>query len=132
MLPALAPAWDENICPHWAERWEVRTRPLGCQVSTITMLGVLVGVAATIGGPLIAWALILTWRWLRAVWFGLGGPERWRDATAFVLGGQMGRDGANKTSGSVSVVERDQEYREGCGLGDQPPRGGEREPLLPR
>lgn len=47
-MPFLAPAYDENVCPHWAERWEVRTRPLGCQVSTITTLTSLVTVASTL------------------------------------------------------------------------------------
>ncbi|KAH6898983.1 hypothetical protein B0T10DRAFT_125683 [Thelonectria olida] len=47
-FPALAPAYDENICPHWAERWEIRTRPLGCQVSTITSLTAIVSVLSTL------------------------------------------------------------------------------------
>ncbi|KAI0173393.1 hypothetical protein GGR52DRAFT_384646 [Hypoxylon sp. FL1284] len=47
-VPLLAPAWDENVCPHWAERWEIRTRPLGCQVSTITTLTALVTIASTL------------------------------------------------------------------------------------
>ncbi|OTB18527.1 hypothetical protein K445DRAFT_315359 [Daldinia sp. EC12] len=47
-IPFLAPAWDENVCPHWAERWEIRTRPLGCQVSTITTLTSLVSIAFTL------------------------------------------------------------------------------------
>ncbi|KAL7629568.1 hypothetical protein AAE478_001089 [Parahypoxylon ruwenzoriense] len=44
----LAPAWDENVCPHWAERWEIRTHPLGCQVSTITTLTSLVTIVSTL------------------------------------------------------------------------------------
>ncbi|KAK3904324.1 hypothetical protein C8A05DRAFT_13798 [Staphylotrichum tortipilum] len=47
-IPLLAPAYDEHVCPHWTERWEVRTRPLGCHVSTITALSVLVSVASTL------------------------------------------------------------------------------------
>lgn len=47
-IPALAPAFDVHVCPHWAERWEVRTRPLGCQVSTITSLTSIVSIASTI------------------------------------------------------------------------------------
>jgi len=47
-IPALAPAYNEDICPHWAERWEIRTRPLGCQVSTITSLTSIVSIVATL------------------------------------------------------------------------------------
>ncbi|KLU85307.1 hypothetical protein MAPG_04335, partial [Magnaporthiopsis poae ATCC 64411] len=47
-IPLLAPAYNENICPHWAERWEIRTRPLGCQVSTITALTGAVSIASTL------------------------------------------------------------------------------------
>ncbi|KAI2614078.1 uncharacterized protein GGS25DRAFT_470259 [Hypoxylon fragiforme] len=47
-VPFLAPAWDDNACPHWAERWEMRTRPLGCQVSTITTLTSLVSILSTL------------------------------------------------------------------------------------
>ncbi|EJT76443.1 hypothetical protein GGTG_06362 [Gaeumannomyces tritici R3-111a-1] len=47
-IPLLAPAYDDKICPHWAERWEIRTRPLGCQVSTITTLTGAVSIASTL------------------------------------------------------------------------------------
>ncbi|ORY66262.1 uncharacterized protein BCR38DRAFT_313518, partial [Pseudomassariella vexata] len=47
-IPLLAPAEDKNVCPHWAERWEIRTRPLGCQVSTITTLTALVSIFSTL------------------------------------------------------------------------------------
>ncbi|KAK1705564.1 hypothetical protein BDP67DRAFT_583090 [Colletotrichum lupini] len=46
-IPLLAPAYDENICPHWAERWELRTKPLGCQVSTITSLTSIISIVST-------------------------------------------------------------------------------------
>lgn len=47
-IPPLAPAYDEDICPHWAERWDIRTRPLGCQVSTITSLTCIISVLSTL------------------------------------------------------------------------------------
>jgi hypothetical protein len=47
-VPPLAPAYDEDICPHWAERWDIRTRPLGCQVSTITSLTGIISVLSTL------------------------------------------------------------------------------------
>lgn len=62
-VQALAPAYDENICPHWAERWEIRTRPLGCQVSTITSLTSVISIASTLVVLLII--LVLTWCFFR-------------------------------------------------------------------
>ncbi|KXJ96001.1 hypothetical protein Micbo1qcDRAFT_30428 [Microdochium bolleyi] len=66
-LPFLAPAWDEDICPHWAERWELRTRPLGCQVSTITTLTSLVTIACTLTLVLLGFGTI----------FGVRQVSRW-------------------------------------------------------
>ncbi|KAI1496590.1 hypothetical protein F5X99DRAFT_63636 [Biscogniauxia marginata] len=64
-VPMLAPAWDEDICPHWAERWEVRTRPLGCQVSTITTLTSLVTIVCTLVFILFVMLIVLAIRRLR-------------------------------------------------------------------
>lgn len=64
-ISALAPAYDENICPHWAERWEIRTRPLGCQVSTITSLTSIVSVASTLVFALLVTLMIFSIRALR-------------------------------------------------------------------
>lgn len=58
-IPMLAPAYDENICPHWAERWEIRTRPFGCQVSTITSLTSLVSIASTVVLVLVVFLSVL-------------------------------------------------------------------------
>ncbi|KAI0468740.1 hypothetical protein F4859DRAFT_201208 [Xylaria cf. heliscus] len=52
----LAPVWEgDYTCPYWAERWEIRTRPLGCQVSTITTLTSLVTIACTLFVVLLVW-----------------------------------------------------------------------------
>lgn len=64
-IPLLAPAYDENICPHWAERWEVRTRPLGCQVSTITALSVIIAVLSTLTVVFLIWLILVTTRRLK-------------------------------------------------------------------
>lgn len=81
-VPALAPAFEENICPHCklqmsagvfvtdeqptgAERWEIRTRPLGCQVSTITSLTSLISIASTIAFIGIIAGLVLAAKRLR-------------------------------------------------------------------
>lgn len=47
-IPLLAPAYDKDICPHWSERWELRTQPFGCEVSTKTTLSVGVAVISTL------------------------------------------------------------------------------------
>jgi len=46
-LQILAPITNADICPLWSERWEVRTRGLGCHVSTITLLTCVVSVVST-------------------------------------------------------------------------------------
>ncbi|KAH6961499.1 hypothetical protein DER45DRAFT_201787 [Fusarium avenaceum] len=63
-IPLLAPAYDENVCPHWAERWELRTRPLGCQVSSITSLTAIVTIISTLVFVLITVLLAMAIRWL--------------------------------------------------------------------
>lgn len=44
----LDPISNDGICPLWSERWELRTRTLGCGYSTTTLLSILVTVLATI------------------------------------------------------------------------------------
>ncbi|KAH8815228.1 hypothetical protein F5884DRAFT_169575 [Xylogone sp. PMI_703] len=44
----LAPISNAGICPLQSERWELRARPLGCHVSTITLLTCIVSVLATL------------------------------------------------------------------------------------
>ncbi|OTB05960.1 hypothetical protein M426DRAFT_121767 [Hypoxylon sp. CI-4A] len=75
-VPFMAPAWDENICPHWAERWEIRTRPLGCQVSTITTLTSLVTIASTLVLVLLVTLAIVGIRRLRV--YSEKNPEWWK------------------------------------------------------
>lgn len=59
----LAPAFDSKICPHPDERWEVRTRPLGCGVSSGTGLAVVVTFLATLAAILVvAAAVAVVWR----------------------------------------------------------------------
>ncbi|KAI0102161.1 hypothetical protein GGR51DRAFT_297231 [Nemania sp. FL0031] len=73
----LAPAWEgDTTCPHWAERWEIRTRPLGCQVSTITTLTSLVTVACTLSFVFLLWLAGVAAR--RLVAFNSKHPGWWR------------------------------------------------------
>ncbi|KAH7034835.1 uncharacterized protein B0I36DRAFT_360305 [Microdochium trichocladiopsis] len=87
LVPFLAPAWDEDICPHWAERWELRTRPLGCQVSTITTLTSLVTIACTLLLVLLGFVFVFGVRRIRG--FTRRNPRWWRGR----LGGGGGDDG---------------------------------------
>ncbi|PNH44128.1 hypothetical protein VD0004_g3508 [Verticillium dahliae] len=74
-IPLLAPAYDEGICPYREERWEMRTRPLGCQVSTVTGLTGVISIASTLVFLLLAVAAVFAcrraWRW------GKAGRHRW-------------------------------------------------------
>jgi hypothetical protein len=80
LIPALAPAWEgDYVCPYWAERWELRTRPLGCQVSTITSLTALVAGSGTLVVALLLWLLVVVVRRLRRVrWYSI---PSWRFTT---------------------------------------------------
>ncbi|RGP75018.1 hypothetical protein FLONG3_5886 [Fusarium longipes] len=64
-IPLLAPAYDEHVCPHWAERWELRSRPLGCQVSSITSLTAIVTIVSTLAFVLLVVLLAVTARWVQ-------------------------------------------------------------------
>ena len=72
----LAPAYDENICPHWAERWEVRTQPFGCQVSTITSLTSIISIVSTLVFVLLVLLIVLGVRRVRR--YSKDHPGWWR------------------------------------------------------
>ncbi|KAK3328814.1 hypothetical protein B0H66DRAFT_596430 [Apodospora peruviana] len=55
IIPLLAPAYNKHICPHRSERWEIRTNPLGCHVSTITTLTSIVNILSTLLVVLLVW-----------------------------------------------------------------------------
>jgi hypothetical protein len=55
-VPILAPIHG-NICPDEHERWELRTRPLGCNVSTRNFLSVVAAEAITAVLLLLLWLL---------------------------------------------------------------------------
>ncbi|KAH9902080.1 hypothetical protein F4778DRAFT_107252 [Xylariomycetidae sp. FL2044] len=119
-----APAWDENICPHWAERWEIRTRPLGCQVSTITTLTSLVTIASTLLFVLLVALAVTGGKRLRV--YGRKNPGWWR------VWRYDWRGGWSRLVASCRVRvrgrKRDADLQEAESSGRQ---AGEREPLLP-
>ncbi|KAF1812410.1 hypothetical protein P152DRAFT_34848 [Eremomyces bilateralis CBS 781.70] len=56
-VPLLAPVTNPSICPSSNERFELRTRALGCGCSTTTFLSITVTIAATIAALLIGYAI---------------------------------------------------------------------------
>ncbi|KAI3343142.1 hypothetical protein F4824DRAFT_132466 [Ustulina deusta] len=109
-LQFLAPAWEgDNTCPHWAERWEIRTRPLGCHVSTVTTLTSLVTIACTLLLVFLIWLVRVVAR--RLVAHNTKHPGWWK---IWRLGMLRGR---SRMCGVVIVEAHD--------------RGRESEPLLP-
>ncbi|KAL1953662.1 hypothetical protein VTO42DRAFT_2373 [Malbranchea cinnamomea] len=57
-LPLLAPISNASICPLGSkERWELRSQPLGCNVSTLTFLACVMSVLGTL--VLVAMGLIV-------------------------------------------------------------------------
>jgi len=94
-FPILAPFHDPEICPFGpSERWELRTRPLGCQVSTFSLL---MSVSAVIGTLLLIGLLsfaIFVGKRVRASWrrakrgrtgtsLWLNVPRSWRRITVW-------------------------------------------------
>lgn len=80
-----APFKNPDICPSWNERWELRTRTLGCWVSPITFLtfvcsvvGTLVFVGLVCGCvKLVRWVLKV-WRWREEGWWRCRRLRNWR------------------------------------------------------
>lgn len=75
-FPLLSPIRHAHICPltRPSERYELRTRGLGCQVSTITLLTSIVTIFSTIAALLVfygLWKLIKVIVW--SVWAKKGG-----------------------------------------------------------
>jgi hypothetical protein len=69
-IQIIAPIGNPDICPLWSERWELRTRPLGCHVSTITLLTCIVSVLVTFLVIGLAVLAFLFGRWLQRRWKG--------------------------------------------------------------
>jgi len=69
-IQLLAPISNPDICPLWSERWELRARPLGCHVSTITFFTCVVSVLATF--LVVILGLLGFWfeRWVKSIWKG--------------------------------------------------------------
>ncbi|KAK0383193.1 hypothetical protein NLU13_9106 [Sarocladium strictum] len=67
-IPFLAPIDQEDICPDRSERWELRTQPFGCDVSTTTSLSVIVSILATLFLMLCIFIVLVLVLRLRRFW----------------------------------------------------------------
>ncbi|PSN74393.1 hypothetical protein BS50DRAFT_567229 [Corynespora cassiicola Philippines] len=70
-FPLLSPIRYKFICAMGPERFELRTRGLGCQVSTITFLTSIVTIFCTIFGLLVIYGIVKA-----AKWIGFGARAR--------------------------------------------------------
>lgn len=67
----LAPVAHAHVCPTRVERFELRTRALGCGCSTATFLSVVVAVFATVAALALLYALVVLVKHANRV-FGTG------------------------------------------------------------
>lgn len=116
-FPLLSPLTNPLICPdtHGHERWELRAKGLGCNVSTRNFLSVVVTVVGTLAVVGLVWVSRVVWRairrrykrktWSSKRWNG----KRWKDHWA---------------TGWAGLIQERRLKREGEG------RGGEEQPLL--
>lgn len=70
----LAPMSYPSICPFpWQERWELRTKPFGCNCSTTTFIAALITCVSTLVSLLILISLLRCLRWSFRACRGLRG-----------------------------------------------------------
>lgn len=72
----LDPVFKPGACPLGQERFELRTRALGCGCSTATLLSVIVTVLGTIVALLLFYAIVLSIRALNRT-YGTGSAQGW-------------------------------------------------------
>ncbi|KAJ6788427.1 hypothetical protein PWT90_07351 [Aphanocladium album] len=61
----LAPLYQEDICPARGERWELRSQPFGCRVSSYTVFSTAIAVNATLLTVLVLWLFAIALRHVR-------------------------------------------------------------------
>lgn len=76
MTSLLDPVFKTDVCPFHRERFELRTRALGCGCSTTTLLSVIVTVVSTIVALLVLYAIFLGVRALDRI-YGTGARRGW-------------------------------------------------------
>ena len=70
------PVFKTDICPSSQDRFELRTRTLGCGCSTTTLLSVIVTVVSTLVALLILYAILVCIRAFNQV-YGTGARRGW-------------------------------------------------------
>ncbi|KAH8657457.1 hypothetical protein BGZ60DRAFT_383376 [Tricladium varicosporioides] len=75
-IQILAPIYHADVCPLLSERWEIRTRLFGANISTITLLACIISmlaglaivaiVAVTIS---VSWKVRLKWKYRSGDWW---------------------------------------------------------------
>jgi hypothetical protein len=96
-IPFLAPAYDDHICPSKLEQWELRTNPLGCDISSTTTMTGIVSVTGTLVVVLLAFLAVLAAIRVRryaaekAQW-PTALTNRWRSATSVCQPGPGSRE----------------------------------------
>lgn len=63
------------MCPTYDDRWELRTRALGCKVSSMTLMTCLGTILCTLAGLLLLMAVVKAARVICAPFAGSGGYE---------------------------------------------------------
>ncbi|OAR02420.1 hypothetical protein LLEC1_06180 [Akanthomyces lecanii] len=61
----LAPIYNEDVCPARDERWELRSQPFGCRVSTSTVFSTAIAINVTLLVVLVLWLFGLALRHVR-------------------------------------------------------------------
>jgi len=70
------PIGNSEICPLGLERWELRTKALGCGCSTTTLLAILITIVCTIVGLFVLYGVWIVLKWVNRIW-GPGSYGGW-------------------------------------------------------
>lgn len=72
----LDPVFKPSLCPLAEDRFELRTKTLGCGCSTTTLLSIIISVVATLFAILILYSIFLCARFVNRV-YGTGSRCGW-------------------------------------------------------
>ncbi|KAF2090753.1 hypothetical protein K490DRAFT_62072 [Saccharata proteae CBS 121410] len=101
---------SQNFCPLRTERFDLRTHSFGrnsCQVSTLTFLGVLLGIICTVLAIPLFWFI---WKLLKALWYGLASNYGgWEIVGEDVANGFVERENIWFREGAWSKLWRNQD-----------------------
>ncbi|KAK2883366.1 hypothetical protein FQN49_000006 [Arthroderma sp. PD_2] len=110
-IPLLAPLTNDSICPlRSKERWEIRTRPFGCGVSTALVLTSIISAISTLALVAVGYAAYQMWTAKKKA-----EEEQQRQAAEDVYGEQYGggQYGPYRSGGGYGGVQ----YGDGGGGG---------------